>query len=62
MSRAKNAEYAARDANQRAALDKANTASEMRTASLDQQMDDVLNRSAIDNQLAERKKKLGLAQ
>lgn len=43
-------------------LDKANTASEMRTASLDQQMDDVLNRSAIDNQLAERKKKLGLAQ
>ncbi len=45
-----------------ARLDKANTASEMRTASLDQQMDDVLNRSAIDNQLAERKKKLGLAQ
>ncbi len=43
-------------------LDKANTASEMRTASLDQQMDDVLNRSAIDNQLAERKKKLGLTQ
>ena len=43
-------------------LDKANTASEMRTASLDQQMDDVLNRSSIDNQLAERKKKLGLAQ
>jgi len=43
-------------------LDKANAASEMRTASLDQQMDDVLNRGAIDNQLAERKKKLGLAQ
>ncbi len=45
-----------------ARLDKANTASEMRTASLDQQMDDVLNRSAIDNQLAERKQKLGLTQ
>ncbi len=43
-----------------ARLDKASTASEMRAASLDEQMDRVLDRSAIDNQLAERKKKLGL--
>jgi phage shock protein A len=41
-------------------LDKATAASEMRAASLDEQMDDVLERSALDAQLAERKKKLGL--
>jgi phage shock protein A len=44
----------------RTRLDKASTASEMQTASLDQQMDDVLEKSALDTQLAERKKKLGL--
>jgi phage shock protein A len=44
----------------RTRLDKASTASEIQTASLDQQMDDVLERSALDAQLAERKKKLGL--
>ncbi len=41
-------------------LDKASTASEIRAASLDEQMDKVLDRSAIDAQLAERKKKMGL--
>ena len=41
-------------------LDKATAASEMRAASLDEQMDDVLERSALDAQLAERKQKLGL--
>ena len=43
-----------------ARLDKASTASEIRAASLDEQMDQVLDRSAIDAQLAERKKKMGL--
>lgn len=43
-----------------ARLDKASTASEMRAASLDEEMDRVLDRSAIDSQLAERRKKLGL--
>jgi phage shock protein A len=43
-----------------ARLDKASTASEMRAASLDEQMDRVLDRSAINSQLEERKKKLGL--
>ncbi len=43
-----------------ARLDKANTASEIRAASLDEQMDDVLERSALDSQLAERRRKLGL--
>ena len=43
-----------------ARLDKASTASEMRAASLDQQMDDVLERSALDAQLAERKRSLGI--
>ncbi len=42
-------------------LDKATAASEMRAARLDEEMDRVLERSAIDRQLAERKKKLGLA-
>lgn len=41
-------------------LDKASTASEMRATSLDEQMDQVLERSVLESQLAERKKKLGL--
>ncbi len=41
-------------------LDKASTASEIQAASLDEQMDDVLERSALNSQLADRKKKLGL--
>lgn len=41
-------------------LDKASTASEIRAANLDKQMDDVLERSKLDAQLADRKKKLGL--
>jgi phage shock protein A len=45
-----------------ARLDKATTASEMRAASLDEQMDQVLDRNMLDAQLAERKKKLGLNQ
>ena len=44
----------------RGRLDKASTASEMRAASLDEQMDQVLERSVLDSQLAERKRKLGL--
>ena len=43
-----------------ARLDKATSASEMRAASLDEQMDQVLGRSELNAQLAERKKKLGL--
>jgi phage shock protein A len=43
-----------------ARLDKATAATEMRAASLDEQIDEVLDRKAIDTQLAERKKKLGL--
>ncbi|MDQ3248659.1 MAG: PspA/IM30 family protein [Chloroflexota bacterium] len=43
-----------------ARLDKASTASEMHAASLDEQMDEVLDRSALEAQLAERKQKLGL--
>jgi phage shock protein A len=43
-----------------ARLDKASTASEMHAASLDQQMDQVLERSALNAQLAERKRKLGI--
>jgi phage shock protein A len=41
-------------------LDKATVASEMRAASLDEEMDRVLDRSAINNQLLERRKKLGI--
>jgi phage shock protein A len=41
-------------------LDKASTASEMRAVSLDEQMDQVLERSVLDSQLAERKRKLGI--
>ena len=43
-----------------ARLDKASTASEMRAASLDEQIDEVLDRKAIDSKLAERRQKLGL--
>ena len=43
-----------------ARLDKASSASELRAASLDEQMDEVLGRSELNAQLAERKKKLGL--
>jgi phage shock protein A len=43
-----------------ARLDKASTASEMRAANLDEQMDQVLERSVLNSQLQERKKKLGL--
>lgn len=45
----------------RARLDKATTASEIRAASLDKQMDEILERSALSSQLAERKKRLGIA-
>jgi phage shock protein A len=41
-------------------LDKATTAAEIRAKSLDEQMDEVLDRQAIDAQLAERKKRLAL--
>ncbi len=44
-----------------ARLDKASTASEMHASSLDQQMDQVLERSVLNAQLLERKKKLGLS-
>ena len=43
-----------------ARLDKATAAAEMRAASLDEQIDEVLDRDAIDGQLAERKKRLGV--
>ena len=42
-------------------LDRASAESEMRAASLDKQMDDVLGRSELDGQLAARKARLGLA-
>jgi phage shock protein A len=45
----------------RSRLDKASTASEMQAASLDAQMDEVLERSELDLQLAERRRKLGLS-
>lgn len=41
-------------------LDRATAATEIRAASLDEQMDDVLERSALDSQLAARKQKLGI--
>ena len=43
-----------------ARLDKATTAAEMRAASLDEQINEVLERDVLDAQLAERKKKLGI--
>jgi phage shock protein A len=45
-----------------ARLDKASTAVEMRATDLDAQIDDILDRSAINSQLAERRKKLGLGE
>jgi phage shock protein A len=44
-----------------ARLDKATTASEMRAASLDEQMDQVLERSTLNAQLASRRQKLGIS-
>ena len=41
-----------------ARLDKASAATEMRTASLDEQIDQVLGRELINQQLAERRKRL----
>ena len=43
-----------------ARLDKANAATEIQSASLGAQIDDVLHHGAIDSQLAERRQKLGL--
>ena len=44
----------------RARLDKASAKSEMMASRLDDQMDQVLGKAELDNQLAERKKRLGL--
>lgn len=46
----------------RARLDKASARSEMLAGSLDAQMDDVLEKSTLEAQLAERKARLGLGQ
>lgn len=46
----------------RSRLDKVSAESEMLAGSLDRQMDEVLERSTIDAQLAERKRRLGLAE
>lgn len=43
-----------------ARLDKATTATEIQAKGLEDQIDDVLDRKAIDTQLAKRKKKLGI--
>jgi len=43
-----------------ARLDKASTAVEMRATNLDAQIDDILDRSTLNAQLAERRRKLGL--
>jgi len=45
-----------------ARLDKASTAVEMRASSLDAQIDDILDRTTLDGQLAERRRKLGLTE
>jgi phage shock protein A len=45
----------------RARLDKAQARSEMLASRLDEQMDEVLEKGALDSQLAERKKRLGLS-
>jgi phage shock protein A len=45
----------------RSRLDRASAESEMRAASLDKQMDEVLDRSELDAQLAARKARLGLS-
>jgi len=44
----------------RARLDKAQAKSEMLASRLDEQMDDVLEKASLDNQLVERRKRLGL--
>ncbi|MBL7184130.1 MAG: hypothetical protein ISS50_06740, partial [Anaerolineae bacterium] len=44
----------------RARLDKASARTEMLATSLDAQMDEILERNAIDQQLAERKQRLGI--
>ena len=44
----------------RSRLDKASVAAEMRATNLESQIDDVLESSAIDSKLAERRKRLGL--
>ncbi len=44
----------------RGRLDKASAKSEMMATRLDEQIDDVLGKSELDNQLAERKKRLGV--
>ncbi len=46
----------------RGRLDKASAESEMRAENLDKQMDDILERHAIDSQLLERKRRLGLGE
>lgn len=45
----------------RARLDKAQAKSEMLASRLEEQMDEVLEKESLDNQLAERKKRLGLS-
>lgn len=45
----------------RARLDKASARAEMQASRLDEQMDELLERHTLDTQLAERKKKLGIA-
>jgi len=45
----------------RARLDKASAKSEMMSSRLDDQMDEVLGKSELDTQLADRKKRLGLS-
>jgi phage shock protein A len=45
----------------RARLDKASARAEMQASRLDEQMDELLERNTLDTQLAERKKRLGLA-
>lgn len=45
----------------RARLDKASAKSEMMASRLDDQMDEVLGKSELNNQLADRKKRLGLS-
>ena len=45
----------------RARLDKASAKSEMLASRLDDQMDEVLGKQELDNQLAERKKRLGIS-
>jgi phage shock protein A len=46
----------------RARLDRADAEMEMQSTSLEAQMDDVLGKAALDDQLAERKRRLGLSE